>query len=390
MKKLFLFFAVAILMISACKNAAESGYTISGKIENAAGKDLVLSKLGRELKPVDTVKIAEDGTYKFTGQTSDPEFYALSFSGTQNYITLVVDSVSNITLNSDTADFNTKYEVSGSDDCMKLKALNDRFEETMSKIDSLGTEFQKAQISGTADSIRASIDSAFLQIVESQRSYNKKFIDDNPKSLTSLIALSQAVGPRTPLLTITDDRDYFEKVEKNLSEAFPKSDAVKSLTDYLAKLKATAITPKDNTKGIGIGDTAPDISLPSPEGKTISLSSLKGNYVLLDFWAAWCRPCRGESATLVKNYNKYKSKGFTIFQVSLDQTKEAWVKAIKDDNLGAWNHVSDLKYWSSAPAQVYGVRSIPANFLLDPEGKVIATNLRGPILGQKLTEIYGF
>jgi peroxiredoxin len=142
--------------------------------------------------------------------------------------------------------------------------------------------------------------------------------------------------------------------------------------------------------GIGMFQEAPEIDLPSPQGKNIKLSSLKGKYVLLDFWASWCKPCRMENPNVVTNFNKYKSKGFTIYQVSLDQTKEAWISGIKEDNLGQWSHVSDLKFWDCAPAKVYGVQGIPANFLLDPEGKIVATNLRGDDLGAKLKEIYGY
>jgi len=109
---------------------------------------------------------------------------------------------------------------------------------------------------------------------------------------------------------------------------------------------------------------------------------------LLDFWASWCAPCRGENPNLVANYKKYHDKGFEIFQVSLDQSKDSWIKAIKADQLN-WHHVSDLKYWSSAPAKLYGVRGIPANFLLDKDGKIIAKNLRGPALGMKLKELFG-
>jgi len=144
------------------------------------------------------------------------------------------------------------------------------------------------------------------------------------------------------------------------------------------------------TASFSIGDEVPDIKDKTPEGKELALSSLRGNYVLLDFWAGWCRPCRIENPNLVENYNKYNKKGFDIFQVSLDQKREMWTDAIKKDNLGKWNHVSDLGYWQSKHARAYSIQSIPASYLLNPEGKVIGINLRGAQLGAKLMEIYGF
>lgn len=137
-----------------------------------------------------------------------------------------------------------------------------------------------------------------------------------------------------------------------------------------------------------IGQKAPELAFQNPEGKTLKLSDLKGKVVLIDFWASWCRPCRMENPNVVKAYNKYHEKGFEIFSVSLDKDKAAWVNAIKQDGLVWVNHVSDLLYWQSQAAQIYGVRSIPATFLIGKDGKIIAKNLRGEALDQALEQIF--
>lgn len=194
------------------------------------------------------------------------------------------------------------------------------------------------------------------------------FIKENPSSLVAAYVLYRDFSYRLSP----------EEIKQNLQLLDPKL----SNTPYVAVLKELV----NVLTNVGIGNKAPDFNGLTPEGKSIKLSDHFGKYLLLDFWASWCGPCRRENPNLVKAYQKYHDKGFEIFAVSLDKNKEAWLKGIKDDNL-SWTHVSDLAFWNSAAAKLYGVRAIPANVLIDPNGVIIGRNLRGEDLDKKLEEL---
>jgi peroxiredoxin len=200
---------------------------------------------------------------------------------------------------------------------------------------------------------------------------DKKFIQENPNSIISLNALE----------TLAYSADYVDlkPLYDALTPAVKSTDAGKALGERMPKLKAVAL-----------GAVAPEFAEADTSGKVINLSSFRGQYVLIDFWASWCGPCRRENPNVVKAYNHYKGQKFTILGVSLDKpnAKDKWLAAIHKDGL-TWTHVSDLKFWDSKAAGLYAVRGIPQNFLLDPNGKIIAKNLRGDDLEDKLAEIFG-
>lgn len=387
MTKLFLFIAM-FFMATACSNMmGDNEFLVKGLIKNSKGQTIFLSEYTETgTNTIDSVKISEKGEFKLKGKTSYPKFYMLRISP-NDYVTLLIDSANVLSLNADADNFAQSVTVEGSNDMKLVKQLNDRLQISHNSLDSLSQIFQGMQGSENEDSLKKAIDIEFGKIMESQRAFSFKFIDENAGSMSSILALSQQMVPQVSIFSLPEDLLYFEKVDNALFKTYPASEDVKKLHEYLLNVKLQ-IQSSSIQGSFKTGDLVPEITLNNPDGKTISLSSLKGKYVLLDFWAGWCKPCRMENPNLVENYKKYSKKGFEIFQVSLDQDKNLWVQAIAQDQLGAWKHVSDLQYWQSAPAKVYGITSIPANFLLDREGKIIASNLRGPALGEKLSEIF--
>jgi peroxiredoxin len=242
--------------------------------------------------------------------------------------------------------------------------------------------------SPTLPAVIESLDSMAQSYLNEINTFTKQYIDKNITSLVSLVALYQQVAPNVYVLNPVSDLKYFIKVDSSMSASYPDYEPVISLHQQVGELVAGMSPETAVTTVSGSGAEAPEISLPTPEGDTVKLSSTRGSVVLLDFWASWCAPCRQENPNLVSAYDKYHSKGFQIFQVSLDKTKEAWMRGIQEDHLDKWIHVSDVQYWNSIVVPLYSIESIPTNFLLDKNGRIIASNLRGEQLQTKLAELF--
>ena len=384
-KKLILYLSV-ILIISGCK---DNSVRISGTLLNPVkGNYIFLDELmSNEVKAVDSVKISENGTFSFKREIKSPAFYLLKISD-MNFLTVLLAPGENMKITARYDSLNYPSAITGSHGTELMTEYNRNLRNTINKLTKLNEVYKQSLNDPGLPAIMESLDSTAQSYLNEINSYTKTYIDNNLTSLVSLIALYQQVAPNVYVLNPATDYKYYLKVDSSLSLLFPDYEPVTTLHEQVQQLIGGADTKKVETSLAGEGAEAPEIILPSPTGDTIKLSSTRGSVVLLDFWASWCAPCRQENPNLVRAYNLYHKKGFQIYQVSLDKTREAWVKGIEDDNLGKWIHVSDIQYWNSKAVQLYKIESIPSNFLLDKSGRILATNLRGEALQNKLAELF--
>ncbi|HEX8330472.1 MAG TPA: TlpA disulfide reductase family protein [Hymenobacter sp.] len=364
------FLAATVLgMANACQNAsAADGYEISGQLKNApAGTVLHLSELTSN-QFVEKAQTKTDGSGKFTlkGLSATPGIFQLKVDEA-NQVLLLLDNKTHVELNGDAQSLPTTYSVKGSKDAEVLRQLTQVMNGSKGQMEAIGKRYNAAGQAGKTDEMKA-IEKEFYAIQGSNNAKVKSLIRRNATTVVGGFAVGAFLNPE-------EEFQFADSVATVQRKANPNSPFTKELTARLEPLRATAN-----------GAKAPEIDLATPEGGKLALSSLRGKYVLLDFWASWCGPCRQENPNVVKAYNQFKDKGFTIYSVSLDQDKGKWLKAIEADKL-TWHHVSDLAGWSSVGGAAYNVKSIPQSFLIDPKGNIIARNLRGDALAAKLAEV---
>ena len=363
---------VSILTFLSCGENPSNGtekIKISVKIDGSGNYDEVrLQKVNSDysIELVESANFVED-EIEFNIFVFESTLFRLDFMGYTS-LDLILDK-SDVDIFVDDSNSLFEFTVNGSDDTEILKSIENKITNYRSEIRELNINFVEAS---------QNRDFELVNSIQSEFDFKKNQFELSLKDYLSSAKSSLAVLVTADYLDIEENLIFWETIYNNYTEEFRDNSYFKNFENKLIKIKS-----------ISIGSVAPDIILNDTSGVPISLVSLRGKYVLLDFWAAWCRPCREENPNIVENYNNYKSYGFDVYQVSLDMTKEDWIRGIKQDKL-PWINVSDLKYYQSAAAELYNVDRIPSAFLLDPEGKIIAkhTDLRGPNLSRKLAEIF--
>ena len=348
MKRIFLFKIMFIALVAINFQCGQNapveefeGTIISGTVEGAADLKIFLDKylFNSNYPIVQSSVLDSKGKFELKIPTLEPGMYRIRI-GAKRLATVFGGNEKQINLNAKITEFDN-YTIDGSKDAQVFSTLIKALQENPAKKSEVVTSF----------------------------------IDTTSSTFAALRAVTLLGVEKSTL-------DYHAKIQERLTSQYPSSEYTNLWKGVTGQMRVLI-----SQMAVRVGEIPPEIDLPSPSGTNYKLSDLKGQVVLIDFWASWCRPCRFNNPHLVKMYDKYKSKGFTVYSVSLDRQKAAWEKAIEQDKLDWPYHVSDLKYWQCAPAKAYNVRGIPYTVLLDKDGTIAALNLRGPQLEQEIAKL---
>ena len=372
MKKIVFIITSALLFV-ACNNLKDNEFLISGTangIEN--GKKVFIEVQTETGTLAKDTAVVTDGKFELKGITEEIDLGFIRIENEQINLPLILEEGNiNINIVKDSLHKSTLGGTPNNDKFQKFNTESRAISEKVAKFEKdNGPEMQKAQMSNDTVTINKLL-KEYKKFQNEMNDYSKKFIKENPDAYLSVLLLENFLMRQ--YLTPEEIKSYFEGLDKDVKE-----------TKSGKKIK----TALDSMTAIVIGKPAPNFSAPSPEGKTISLKESLGKVTIIDFWASWCGPCRAENPNVVALYNEFHPQGLNIIGVSLDKDAAKWKEAIAKDGL-IWPHVSNLKFWEDPIAKQYNVQSIPATFILDEKGNIVAKDLRGEELRAKVAALLG-
>ena len=342
------------------KTAAANGFVINGNIQGLADGEVKVTTVQGE--QVVAKGPAKNGVFSLEGSVEEPGIYWITLGKEQPQYLFLENAPIKIT--GKQSEIKT-IQISGSKSHDDFLQFRKTFDPLFANLNALSLQLQQTPQEKKEEGMQQ-----YRDAIANLNATVGEFVTAKPSSFVSIFLL-------TVTRQVNEDVAELEKRFETLSPSLKASASGKELEKYISYAKVGAI-----------GSDAIEFTQNDVNGKPISLSDYRGKYVLVDFWASWCKPCRQENPNVVKTYSRFKDKNFTVLGVSLDQQKEPWVKAIDNDKL-SWTHVSDLQFWNNEVAQLYHVQSIPQNFLIDPKGKIVAKDLRGEDLEKKLCELLG-
>jgi thiol-disulfide isomerase/thioredoxin len=366
-------FSTLLFFVGCKQKSNEATYSVTGKIQHAANSKLLLQEVpygGKPIVTLDSITLDKDGNYAFRFIAKQEGIYRLATE--KDFEIIFVNDEENIQINADAENYQS-YNIKGSKNSSALLNFLTQYRKKDSSLFSTLFNLDALQKQKAKDS---SIFWLQKQRITKINDLNE-FVENNINSSSSPAVIYYTLG-----LSL---RSMESAKVLALAKAAAEKTKAAPLVEFVALL-STQVQSNTKVAAASVGNIAPEISLADPNGKIISLSSLRGKYVLVDFWASWCGPCRGENPNVVAAYEKYKNKNFTVLGISLDEDKASWLEAIKEDKLN-WQHISDLKKWESIVVGAYQIEGIPFNVLIDPTGKIIATELRGQALQETLAGV---
>ena len=385
---------ILLLVTSGCRQETGSGNTgtgqenvteIHGSIPDGAGESVMLEEMGaREYIPVDTVNCDNSGKFNFSFTQEQVAFYVLRY-GSSGYITLLLEPGESVDFQG-SLENKEDYSVAGSPGSVLLQTLAIKHKKALEALGEIARKNREWVHEPDYRERKQKLDLQFDSITSAFHDYSIRYIHENSSSPAILIALYNLYGQGIPVFNPATDFPVYLFVDSVMMASHPDLEAVRLLHTQVSEARL-ALEGDQESSRLKKGEIAPDFVSSRPDGTDLALSSLRGNYVLLDFWASWSNVCREENSILRKAFERYRSMDFRILQVSVDDNKAAWTGAIEQDGL-VWDQVSDLRRWDTPVVDLYGVEKIPYTVLIDPAGKIVVKDLYGEQLLHELDQIF--